>query len=122
MGIPYRVDGKVADFHALRHTCGTWLAAAGTHPKVIQRVIRHSTITLTMDGYTHLFKGDEAAAVATLPDLSSPDAASTSATGTDDVEYSADVRGALRGAQGGLPHPYRMDGCGFQRIRDEDCG
>jgi integrase/recombinase XerD len=66
-GISCCVDGKFADFHALRHTCGTWLAAAGTHPKVIQRVMRHSTITLTMDRYTRLFKGDEAAAVASLP-------------------------------------------------------
>jgi len=36
--------------------------AAGGHPKVIQRVMRHGTVTLTMDRYTHVFKGDEAAA------------------------------------------------------------
>ena len=34
----YRNDvGKVADFHALRHTCGAWLALTGARPKVIQR-------------------------------------------------------------------------------------
>ena len=85
-GIPYRLDGKVADFHALRHTTGSWLAAAGVHPKVIQRIMRHSTITLTMDRYTHPFKGDESAAIASLPDLSKPhDAEAGKATGTADA-------------------------------------
>jgi len=51
------------DFHALRHTTGAWLAVAGVHPGVIQKVMRHSTITLTMDTYGHLFPGAEADAV-----------------------------------------------------------
>ncbi|HET6240478.1 MAG TPA: site-specific integrase, partial [Arthrobacter sp.] len=79
--IPYIQDGKYADLHALRHTCGTWLAAAGVHPKVIQRVLRHSTITLTLDRYTHAFKGDEAAAIAKLPALGT--SVALRATGTD---------------------------------------
>ena len=81
-GIPYRLDpahGKVVDFHSLRHTCGSWLAAAGVHPKVIQRIMRHSTITLTMDRYTHAFRGDEAAAIAKLPQISAD--TSSQATG-----------------------------------------
>jgi integrase len=87
-GIPYSDEtGRYADFHSLRHTCGTWLAAVGAHPKVIQRIMRHSTITLTMDRYTHAFRADEAAALAKLPDLSS-DAARPEpqrATGTCDT-------------------------------------
>ncbi len=71
-------------FHSLRHSCGTLLAAAGVYPKVNQRIIRHSTITLTMDRYTHLFKGDEADALRKLPDLSTPPAEQACATGTDD--------------------------------------
>ncbi len=47
------------DFHALRHTCGAWLAIAGVSPKVIQAVMRHSTITLTLDTYGHLLPGAE---------------------------------------------------------------
>ncbi len=83
-GIPYVLDGRFADMHALRHTCGTWLAASGAHPKVIQRVLRHSTITLTLDRYTHAFRGDEAAAIARLPSLSeSPPDAALRPTGTD---------------------------------------
>ena len=52
-------DGNVLDFHSLRHTCGSWLAMAGVNPKVIQSVMRHSTITLTLDRYGHLFPGAE---------------------------------------------------------------
>ena len=81
--IPYVQDGKFADVHALRHTCGSWLASAGVHPRVMQRILRHSTITLTMDRYAHVFQSDESAALAKLPDLSIPAAAPVRATGTD---------------------------------------
>lgn len=62
-------DGKRLDFHCLRYTCGAWLAMAGVHPKVVQEVMRHSTITLTMDTYGHLFPGQVAEAVGKLPDM-----------------------------------------------------
>jgi len=68
--IPYELDGQVFDFHALRHETGTLLAAAGVHPKVAQSMMRHSTIDLTMTHYTHTLMGQEAQAVAKLPDLS----------------------------------------------------
>jgi len=61
--------GEVFDFHCLRHTCGAWLAMTGSHPKVVQTVMRHSSITLTMDTYGHLFPGQEADAVARLRDI-----------------------------------------------------
>ena len=89
--------GRYADFHALRHTTGSWLAAAGVHPKLIQRVMRHSTITLTLDRYTHAFKADEAAAIQQLPSLSNPPVAHAAATGTDD--HAPPLRGAIRGAK-----------------------
>ena len=91
--------GRYADFHSLRHTCGSWLAVAGVHPKVIQTVMRHSTIALTLDNYTHPFKADIAAAVSKLPDLSRSGIQCARATGTD--SESARSRGALRGAPGG---------------------
>jgi integrase len=49
--------GRFRDFHALRHTTGSWLAANGVHPKVAQAIMRHSDINLTMSRYTHLFRG-----------------------------------------------------------------
>ena len=42
-------EGKVLDFHALRHTTGAWLTMAGENPKVVQTVMRHSTIHLMPD-------------------------------------------------------------------------
>ncbi|UCF00257.1 MAG: tyrosine-type recombinase/integrase, partial [Planctomycetota bacterium] len=61
--------GRYADFHALRHTCGTLLAAAGVHPKTAQEIMRHSDIRLTMDYYTHFMTGQEHKAVESLPNL-----------------------------------------------------
>lgn len=61
--------GHVLDFHALRHTCGAWLAMAGVNPKVIQAVMRHSTIVLTLDTYGHLMPGAESTAIEHLSSL-----------------------------------------------------
>jgi len=76
-------NGEIIEFHSLRHTCGAWLAMLGAHPKVIQSVMRHSAITLTMDTYGHLVPGQEADAVARLRGLMAP-ADALQATGTDD--------------------------------------
>ena len=59
-------EGLDLDFHALRHTCGAWLAASGENPKTIQVIMRHSSITLTMDTYGHLFPAVEADAIGRL--------------------------------------------------------
>ena len=84
-GITYVDDaGRHADFHALRHTTGSLLAASGAHPKVAQSIMRHSDINLTMSRYTHTLAGQEAKAVADLPDLSLPADQKQAATGTDD--------------------------------------
>jgi len=74
-------DGEVIDFHSLRHTCGAWLAMTGAHPKVVQTVMRHSTITLTMDTYGHLFPGQEADAVARMREMLVEPAETMRATG-----------------------------------------
>ena len=93
--IPVRDDsGRILNFHALRHTTGSWLAAAGVHPKIIQRILRHSTITLTMDTYTHPFAVDEAAAIQRLPNLNPDHKLLAAATGT---AGDPDLRGQNRG-------------------------
>ena len=56
-------SGETLDFHSLRHTCGAWLAIQNVHPKTIQAIMRHSTITLTLDTYGHLMPGAEAGAI-----------------------------------------------------------
>jgi integrase len=40
--------------HDLRYTTARVLLAAGTHPKIVQDLLGHSTITLTLDTYSHL--------------------------------------------------------------------
>lgn len=53
-GIAYETADGLADFHSLRHTFISNLAASGVHPKLAQQLARHSTIALTMDRYTHV--------------------------------------------------------------------
>ena len=67
-GISYRDSaGRVIDFHALRHSFISNLNQSGASPKVAQSLARHSTISLTMDTYTHLGLFDERAAIDNLP-------------------------------------------------------
>jgi len=74
--------GRIIDFHALRHTTGSLLASSGVHPKTAQGVMRHSTITLTMDRYTHTHQDAERAAVESLPSFAKPSQEMLRATGT----------------------------------------
>jgi integrase len=92
-GIQYVDDsGRYVDFHSLRHTTGSLLAASGVHPAVAQRLMRHCDISLTMNKYTHIFAGQESEAIAGLPDLSLPsrDKQEAKATGTDAVKVIPD--------------------------------
>jgi len=41
-------------FHDCRHTAATLLLSKGVHPKVVSEMLGHSTITLTLDTYSHL--------------------------------------------------------------------
>jgi integrase len=69
-GIPYAAAaGRVVDFHALRTTFGTALARCGVALQVAQRLMRHSSPTLTSRIYAVLGREDKRAAVAALPDL-----------------------------------------------------
>ena len=89
--IAYRDEsGRVVDFHALRHTFITRLARAGVPPAVAKSLARHSTITLTMDHYTHMLIGDQRAALDRLPGitLAEPERESATATGTYDIHPS----------------------------------
>ena len=41
-------------FHDLRHTAATLLLSEGTHPKIVQERLGHSTIAITLDVYSHV--------------------------------------------------------------------
>jgi len=43
------------------------LAMSGVHPKLAQELARHSSITLTLDRYSHVRLVDRAAALEALP-------------------------------------------------------
>ena len=97
------------------------MARAKVHPKTAQTLARHSTITLTMDRYTHTVVEDRSAALEALPDLSAPPSTQEAqATGTDDESVVASClapkgrehaisRGATRRneAQRGSGHAFR---------------
>jgi integrase len=44
-------------FHSLRHTFASALCNKREYPKVIQSLLGHSSITQTMDTYSHLMEG-----------------------------------------------------------------
>ena len=37
----------------LRHTCATLLLGRGVHPKLVQHLLGHASITITLDLYSH---------------------------------------------------------------------
>jgi integrase len=41
-------------FHALRHTAATLLLSQGTNPKVVQEMLGHSRVSMTLDTYSHV--------------------------------------------------------------------
>jgi len=91
-GIDYVGDaGRYCDFHSLRHTTGSLLAASVVHPKVAQKIMRHGDINLTMSLYTHTLRGQEADAVNSLPDFSRSSSQSQKMTGMDDANITGNV-------------------------------
>src|SRR5262245_2030600 len=69
-GVPDKTQAGVVDFHALRTTCISWLAAATVPLKTLQTFARHSTPVLTMNVYARNLDGSLADAAEKLPDLS----------------------------------------------------
>ena len=50
-------------FHDLRHTCATLLLGRGVHTKIVQELLGHATIAMTLDTYSHYLPsmGDQTA-------------------------------------------------------------
>jgi integrase len=49
-----RTGLPVIRFHDLRHTAATLMLQQGIHPKVVQERLGHSSITMTLDTYSHV--------------------------------------------------------------------
>jgi integrase len=60
------LEGEGFTFHALRHTFATALFKRGEHPKKVQALLGHSSITQTMDAYSHLMEDIGGDAVGSL--------------------------------------------------------
>jgi integrase len=52
-----RADLPDIPFHNLRHTCATILFQRGTHPKLVQQLLVHASIKITLDTYSHYIEG-----------------------------------------------------------------
>jgi integrase len=50
-------------FHDLRHTCATLLLTKGVHPKIVQEMLGHSSISVTLDIYSHVLPNMQGEAV-----------------------------------------------------------
>jgi integrase len=55
-------------FHDLRHTAASLLFSRGLHPKIVQELLGHSTIAITLDVYSHMVPGMAAQAARAMED------------------------------------------------------
>jgi len=86
--LAYRdASGRVADFHALRHTYISRPVRSGANIKVAQELARHSTPTLTLGRYAHVTLMDQRRALDALPTIekAGEEGEAPAATGTDDA-------------------------------------
>jgi integrase len=56
-------------FHGLRHTWATLALASGVHPKVVQMILGHSSIAITLDIYSHVLPAMYQEAVSVVSNL-----------------------------------------------------
>ena len=56
--------GLQVRLHDLRHTHASLLLKQGVHPKVVQERLGHSSISITLDTYSHVAPGLQEAAAA----------------------------------------------------------
>jgi integrase len=52
--------------HDLRHTFATLLLSKGTHPKIVQEMLGHANISMTLDTYSHVLPTMQYEAIAAL--------------------------------------------------------
>ncbi len=63
-GLPHTVR-----FHDLRHTCATLLLSKGVHPKIVQELLGHATIAITLDTYSHVLPNMQSEVVTAMEEM-----------------------------------------------------
>ncbi len=48
---------RAEGLHDLHRTCATILLVAGKHPKYVQELLGHASISITLDTYSHVIEG-----------------------------------------------------------------
>ncbi len=56
-------------FHDLRHTAATLLLTKGVHPKIVQEMLGHSSISITLDTYSHVLPNIQGEAVKAMESI-----------------------------------------------------
>ncbi len=56
-------------FHDLRHSTATLLLTLGVHPKIVQELLGHSQIFITLDIYSHILPTLQEEAMSQLNEL-----------------------------------------------------
>lgn len=57
---------RTVRLHDLRHTCATLLLGKGVHPKIVQELLGHATIAITLDTYSHVLPNMQGEAIAAM--------------------------------------------------------
>ena len=52
-----RAELPAIRLHDLRHTCATMLLKIGQHPRYVQELLGHASISITLDTYSHVIEG-----------------------------------------------------------------
>lgn len=68
-GVLKSLDLPIMPFHNLRHLSASLALMAGVNPKTVQQRLGHSTVSLTLNTYSHLLPGVEDEAAKKLNDV-----------------------------------------------------
>jgi integrase len=64
-----KADFPVIGFHSLRHSAASLMLLAGVSPKTTSKILGHSSISITMDLYSHVEQSSERAAIESVDQI-----------------------------------------------------
>ena len=94
-------EGRLLDFHGLRHCYISWLVNSGAPVSVCQSLARHSTPMLTLGVYTHVRLADTSKALLSLPMPTATPAGKPEALRATGTDAAVQLPDAVAGRIGG---------------------